>query len=128
VTSPKSAARSNWYGEKRDPDMADLPKLRRLSDVLWGFWFRDNPDIKNIRYFFMIGISNDLTNQLIVSALKNAKKKLTEWPGARYSTETDEGKALLGRCHRYICMPIVDNRNRFTQWCCFRILSYAAQV
>jgi hypothetical protein len=44
----------------------------------------------------MLGISNDLTNQLIASCLKNAKKELKEWPGASFATDTDEGHALLG--------------------------------
>ena len=65
--------------------------------MIWGYWNRDNPDIKNIRYFFMIGISNDLTNQLIVSSLNNKKATLSEWPGTEFSTATDEGHALLGK-------------------------------
>jgi hypothetical protein len=80
----------------------DLPKLRRLSDILWGVWTRDNPDVKDIRYFFMVGISNDMTNQIMASALKNTNKKLREWPGTKYSTTSDEGKALLGK---YTQMP-----------------------
>jgi hypothetical protein len=44
----------------------------------------------------MIGVSNDLTNNLIASCLRNAKKQLSEWPGTEFSTATDEGHALLG--------------------------------
>jgi hypothetical protein len=64
--------------------------------VIWGFWNHYNPNVRNIRYFFMIGISNDLTNHLIASCLRNAKKQLSEWPGAEFSTATEEGHALLG--------------------------------
>jgi hypothetical protein len=73
-----------------------LPLLRSFSDVLWGYWNRDNPNIKNIRYFFMIGISNDHTNEIISSCLLKAKKKLVEWPGVSFTTDTDAGHALLG--------------------------------
>jgi hypothetical protein len=96
LESPRTGARQNWYANKRDPDPALLPRLRSLSDVLWGFWNRDNPNIKNIRYFFMLGISNDETNQVIASCLKKAKKELSEWPGTSFKTDTDEGHALLG--------------------------------
>ena len=64
--------------------------------MIWGFWNRDNANVRNIRYFFMIGISNDLTNQLIASCLRNERKQLSEWPGAEFSTTTEEGHALLG--------------------------------
>ena len=51
--------------------------------------------MKNIRYFFMLGISNEQTNQLIASCLTRAKKELSEWPGTSFDTSTDEGHALL---------------------------------
>jgi hypothetical protein len=86
-----------WYGGKKDPAKEDLPQLRAFSDVIWGFWNRDNPNVRNIRYFFMIGISNDATNQLIASCLRNAQKQLSNWPGTQFSTATDEGHALLGK-------------------------------
>jgi hypothetical protein len=52
--------------------------------------------VQNIRYFFMLGISNDQTNELIARCLKNAGKELKEWPGVTFDTATDEGHALLG--------------------------------
>ena len=61
-----------------------------------GFWNRDNPNIQNIKYFFMMGISNDQTNQLIATCLQKKGKQLSEWPGTDFGTETDEGHALLG--------------------------------
>jgi hypothetical protein len=96
LDGPKSAARSTWYGNNKDADPALLPHLRSLSDILWGYWVRDNPNVRNIRYFFMLGISNDLTNQIITSCLQRAKKDLAEWPGTSFATGTDEGHALLG--------------------------------
>ncbi|KAJ4372914.1 hypothetical protein N0V83_003205 [Neocucurbitaria cava] len=96
LESPKFAASSLWYNSRKDADPGDLPQLRALSDILWGYWNRDNPNIKNIRYFFMIGIANPTTNQLIASILHNAGRELSEWPGASFATATDEGHALLG--------------------------------
>ncbi|KAH7406736.1 hypothetical protein DE146DRAFT_753290 [Phaeosphaeria sp. MPI-PUGE-AT-0046c] len=96
LDGPKSAARQHWFGNSKDPDIALLPRLRSFSDVMWAYWIRDNPDIQNIRYFFMLGISNDQTNQLIASCLEKAGKKLSEWPGLIFDTSSDEGHALLG--------------------------------
>jgi hypothetical protein len=98
LDNPRSTASMNWYGNKKDPDLALLPRLRALSDILWGFWVRDNPNIKTIRYFFMLGISNGQTNQLIALCLRNSKKQLSAWPGVSFNTDTDEGHALLGMC------------------------------
>lgn len=63
---------------------------------MWGYWVRNNPNIKRIRYFFMLGISNEQTNQLIASCLQKTEKKLSEWPGLTFDMGTDEGHALLG--------------------------------
>jgi hypothetical protein len=69
LDSPPSSASREWYGNKRDPEPALLPSLKLLSDVLWGYRVRDNPNVKNVRYFFMLGLSNDLTNRIISSCL-----------------------------------------------------------
>jgi hypothetical protein len=96
LDSPKSSARTEWYGNGKDADPALLPRLRSFSDIMWAYWVRDNPNIKNIRYFFMLGISNDQTNKLIASVLQKTGKTLSEWPGVSVEMDTDEGKALLG--------------------------------
>jgi hypothetical protein len=96
LDGPRSAASRLWYGNSKDPDLALLPRLRSLSDILWAYWVRDNPDVKNIRYLIMLGISNDQTNQLIASALKNVGGTLKEWPGTSFGMDKDEGRALLG--------------------------------
>ncbi|KAH6025740.1 hypothetical protein HBI83_061410 [Parastagonospora nodorum] len=96
LEGPRASASREWYGNKKEPPQDQLPHLKLLSDILWGYWVRDNPDVKNIRYFFMLGISNDQTNQIIASCLKRAKKELKEWPGASFDTSTEEGHALLG--------------------------------
>ncbi|RMZ68536.1 cytochrome p450 [Pyrenophora seminiperda CCB06] len=93
LESPQSSAFSCW-GRKARTDQ--LPELRAFSDVIWGYWNRNNPDIKNIRFFLMIGISNDATTELITSCLINKRAELSVWPGTEFSTATDEGQALLG--------------------------------
>jgi hypothetical protein len=44
----------------------------------------------------MLGLSNDLTNRIISSCPQKAKKKLMEWPGVSFGTDTNERHALLG--------------------------------
>jgi hypothetical protein len=96
LESPVHAAATLWYNNRKPADPTKLPKLRVFSDLLWGYWTRDNPDIKNIKFFFMMGISNDQTNTLIATCLHNRKQTLKEWPGVEFDTKSDEGHALLG--------------------------------
>ncbi|KAJ4369598.1 hypothetical protein N0V83_005360 [Neocucurbitaria cava] len=97
LESPKSSASSLWYNSRKDASPDDLPSLRALSDVLWGFWNRENENVKNIRYFFVLGVTNEVTNQLIATCLQNAGgKELSDWPGTSFGTGTEEGHALLG--------------------------------
>ena len=97
LESALASAKSIWGGGTKEPNRDDLPQLRAFSDIMWAFWVRNNPNVRNIRYFFMIGISNDLTNQIIASCLRDAGAELSEWPGTSFSTTTDQGHALLGR-------------------------------
>ncbi|EMD94635.1 hypothetical protein COCC4DRAFT_147813 [Bipolaris maydis ATCC 48331] len=96
LESPQSAARTLWYAGKRSPNLEDLPALRAFSDILWGYWVRDNAHVGNVRFLFMIGISNDVTNRLIASALRDVQQTLGEWPGTEFGMGTEQGKALLG--------------------------------
>ncbi|KAF1937969.1 hypothetical protein EJ02DRAFT_411304 [Clathrospora elynae] len=96
LESPQASARALWYGGSKEPDPADLPQLRAFSDVLWGYWSRDNADVKNIRYLLMVGICNDMTNQLIDECLCRKNAELREWPGTDFEADTEEGHALIG--------------------------------
>ncbi|KAJ4335147.1 hypothetical protein N0V87_006301 [Didymella glomerata] len=96
LDSPVYAAAFLWNNNRRPADPAKLPKLRAFSDVLWGYWSKANPDNKNVRYLFMMGISNDQTNTLIATCLHNKEETLKEWPGIEFHTKSDEGHALLG--------------------------------
>jgi len=44
----------------------------------------------------MLGISNDKTNEIIARCLRNAGRELQEWPGVSFTTDSEEGHALLG--------------------------------
>ncbi|KAJ4986345.1 hypothetical protein SVAN01_08162 [Stagonosporopsis vannaccii] len=96
LESPVHAASTLWHSGRRPADPFKLPQLRAFSDILWGYWARDNPNMRNVKYFFMLGISNDKTNALIASCLRDAGKELQAWPGVSFETSTDEGHALLG--------------------------------
>lgn len=96
LDSPVHAASTLWHAGRKPADPSKLPHLRAFSDILWGYWLRDNPDIRNIKYFLMLGISNDETNALIASCLRSAEKDLKVWPGVSFDTKSDEGHALLG--------------------------------
>lgn len=95
LLSPKHAAR--MWDPGYEPSTDDLPRLRASSDILWGYWSRNNPDVKNIRYFFVIGCVNRETNQLIALSLAGDGSKLSPWPGATFSTNSEMGQALLGK-------------------------------
>ena len=53
-------------------------------------------DVKNVKYFFMLGISNDQTNELVDMCLQKKETTLQEWPGTMFDTSSNEGLALLG--------------------------------
>lgn len=83
----------NW-GYK--PHGTELPALRTSADLLWGLWYRDNPNIKNLRYFWAQNVMNIQTSNIVASALNIWGKELTGWPGATFDMDSDEGMALLG--------------------------------
>jgi hypothetical protein len=63
VTSPKTAAGNIW---DKQPSLDELPKLRALSDLMWAIWTRENPDTKNIRYFWVQGAFQHLPGMLLI--------------------------------------------------------------
>jgi hypothetical protein len=48
------------------------------------------------RYLFVLYITNDNTQRLIATALRNMGQKLVDWARIWFSTETNEGKAIMG--------------------------------
>lgn len=93
LESPATAARSLWY-RKAVPE--ELPALRALSDIFWAYWLRDNPNIANIHYFWMMDIANNETEEIIARALHNVKNSVSSWPGVTFNMDTEEGVAILG--------------------------------
>ncbi|KAF1915304.1 hypothetical protein BDU57DRAFT_476936 [Ampelomyces quisqualis] len=86
--------RENWGRKAAE---SELPEIRFASDVYWGYWFRDNPNIKNLRVYGADNVVNDATVLLVARAFKNNKiDKLTPWPGVSFAKDSDEGKALIG--------------------------------
>lgn len=93
LENPATAAETHWHRQAA-PD--ELPALKALSDIFWGYWMRDNPDITNIRYFWMMDIANIDTEEILARALHNVKKDIDVWPGVTFSMDTEEGMAILG--------------------------------
>jgi hypothetical protein len=94
LENPFHAGKKNWH---RDPKPDELPAIRAMSDVFWAHWFKKNGNLGNIRYFWVQGVANEQTQQILASALTRVKKdRYDHWPGVTFSTDSDEGKALLG--------------------------------
>ncbi|KAF2832775.1 hypothetical protein CC86DRAFT_414318, partial [Ophiobolus disseminans] len=84
----------NW-GRKAEPN--ELPNFRFLSNIYWGYWYRSNPNVKNLRVYAAYNVVNDATSELVVRAFKSTKvEKLTPWPGASFDIDSEEGQALVG--------------------------------
>jgi hypothetical protein len=101
VTSPKTAARNLW---NREPHISELPKLRALSDIRWGAWNRQNSNINNIRYFWVQGVGNRNTKELIARALAIVQKPLERYPGTTFSINDPAGRAIMGMLQYYLYM------------------------
>ena len=105
------AARDNW--EREDINSDELPQLRRVSDIMTAFWPRNNPTPSNLKYYLVSQVTNDETNELIGSIMRQANfDKLPSWPGLTVSIEQDAGKALLGKFFRYQRRTIKYPENR----------------
>lgn len=92
-----SIATTRWTSWRRKAEPGELPELQYLSDILWGHWIRNNPDLKNLHLYLTHDVVNPETRKLAASAF--ARKKLgivKPWPGDVFETNTEEGKALLG--------------------------------
>ncbi|KAJ4326111.1 hypothetical protein N0V94_000273 [Neodidymelliopsis sp. IMI 364377] len=79
LLKPQSAAEEHFGGGL---PADQLPQLSRASDVMWGYWIRNNPDVKNLRFWFANFVKNDVTLPLLSRALKNhGLNKMPYWPG-----------------------------------------------
>lgn len=85
----------NWG---RKSEAGELPDIRFCSDIYWGYWSRDNLNVKNLRVYGAHNVVNDATSLLVSRAFKNKKiEKLTPWPGSSFDVTTEEGQALIGK-------------------------------
>lgn len=83
-----------------------LPDLRQISDIAWGFWHQAHggSDLGHTTKFIVPQVINDITTRLISQALENYDvpddeeryDTVPEWPGITFSIDTPPGKALLG--------------------------------
>ncbi|KAI4638163.1 hypothetical protein J4E93_010319 [Alternaria ventricosa] len=82
IESPSHAVRG-MMGWGRPANPGELPELGIASDIFWGFWARDNPNIKNFRMYAAQHIINPDTCLLVARAMKNkGVKKLSPWPAS----------------------------------------------
>lgn len=129
VASASLKAASLWGVP--NPPVEQLPALRQMSDISWGFWTRAHggSDLGRINKFIVPQIINEITLRLIDEALKTyivpqGQERLTAvptWPGITFDIETDQGQALLGEClvSAWNC-ELLTHGYRFSKWysCC----------
>lgn len=90
-----------YAGKDREPKVegSGLPDLQSFSDVAWIYWNGLSKDPTKIRHFLSVVISNSDTQGIIGRAMRNVNSlAMTPWPGKEFSADSDNGKALLGKC------------------------------
>lgn len=84
---------------------AVYPALSRWSDVVYLVWADlcgSEPDAaKKIKYFFRHHIRIDSPTVAVINEAIGGAGNLEAWPGMGFSTDTEQGKALLGTAHGY---------------------------
>ncbi|CAI6243487.1 unnamed protein product [Periconia digitata] len=93
VKSPANSFRT-LFGYKPSPE--ELPTLRYMSDVFWGQWALENPDVKNLKYIWVNNVVNRDTEKLVNRIIMNHGGQLKPWPGTEFKHDSDEAKALIG--------------------------------
>ncbi|KAH6639025.1 hypothetical protein C7974DRAFT_387722 [Boeremia exigua] len=105
VRSADTAAISNW--QVAQPADAEMPRLRKISDITWAFWRRAHADgagLSNINKFLVHDIINSQTIRLMQMALQRYEvpegqerlKRIPKWPGLELGIETPGALAMLG--------------------------------
>jgi hypothetical protein len=94
LENPKHAAEHDW---DHAPTDAELPQLGGASDIIFGYWLRNNPNPKNLRYYIVNDVHNDATMPLIATIMKErGHDKVPKWPGVTLGMWEREAEALLG--------------------------------
>ena len=104
VTSPAISALNVW---NKKPSLDELPALRRLSDIMWGAWNRENSAINKIKYFWVQGVGNSNSKAVIARALKVTGKRLEKWPGTTIDMTEGGAVAILGAYEYSWCVDAV---------------------
>lgn len=97
LVGPKYAVteRNNW---NREANIAELPSLRHMSDIFWGFYLRSNADPKNLRYYIATHVVNDIAVALVARALSSIGiKDLSDRPGNSFELGSEDLAALVGK-------------------------------
>jgi hypothetical protein len=93
LLKPQSAAEERFEGGLPD----DLPELSRASDVMWGYWVRNNPNVKGLKFWIVNYVNNEVTLTLLSRALKNhGLNKMPYWPGLELKIDSEDARAILG--------------------------------
>ena len=107
-----SAAAKYWEGAQGHPrpTIEMMPALRLASDIMAAYWIRNNPDPKNLKYYFAFSIINEQTLLIIMAILqKKGYVYYPKWPGCTVGMWETEGEALLGKfflhCGMIGCKP-----------------------
>jgi hypothetical protein len=94
LENPLVGTKYNW---DRLAMSSELLELRFCSDILWGYWVHNNPNVKSLRVYGAHNVVNEDTAPLIVRALtKNGHERITGWPGVSFDITNPEGQALIG--------------------------------
>jgi len=92
--SPRTSAEALW-GQTSNKD--ELPRLKRVSDIMTAFWLRDNPDPKKLKHYLAYNVQNEQTMPLINKVLDDTGlRQVPYWPGVTVDMWQEAGEALLG--------------------------------
>ena len=101
---------AKYAGRDRNPRVEgdSFLKLQQSSDITWLLWkeWQEARKLANLRYSFVLHITNADTQRLIATALRNTGQKLVDWPGTWFSTGTNEGKAIMGMWNSVISFVV----------------------
>jgi hypothetical protein len=95
LLNPVSAAEGNWEDDALYEE--NYPQLRRASDIMSGYWLRDNPNPRNLRYYLACNVQNDETNPVIARILQRRSQVISHWPGLKLEWGEKDAEALLGK-------------------------------
>ncbi|KAJ4355083.1 hypothetical protein N0V95_003246 [Ascochyta clinopodiicola] len=99
ILSPHNAVKTHWRSIGGTAKDEDLPKLRYMSDLVWGKWVENNENLRNLRVYVVHNVLNTETTMIISRAMRNKfVSKLAVWPGTVFDKKKDpvEFQAIIG--------------------------------